>query len=126
MELEIPVDAAVNKTEVAEYEERKLKRIRLNEESSGEVKKEEEEPEIVPVVPFEACLERFSNAAMVEDYYSTALGRLGVATKMVRFNTFPRYLVIQLKRYYVDSTWQPKKLEACVEMPENLDLTALR
>jgi ubiquitin carboxyl-terminal hydrolase 5/13 len=90
-------------------------------------KKEEEEEEVLPIVPFPACLDTFARAEDLEDYYSTALGHKGPARKSVRFQTFPRYLALQLKRYYVDTqTWQGKKLEALVDVPEKLDLRSLR
>lgn len=34
--------------------------------------------------------------------------------------------MVQLRRYYVDTDWTPKKLEAFVEVPERLSLQALR
>ena len=70
----------------------------------------EKEEEVFPIVPFAACFETFVRTEDVEDYFSTALGRKGLARKSVRFQTFPRYLIVQLKRYYVDTqTWEGKK-----------------
>ncbi|EWM24947.1 ubiquitin carboxyl-terminal [Nannochloropsis gaditana] len=87
----------------------------------------EKEEEVFPIVPFAACFETFVRTEDVEDYFSTALGRKGLARKSVRFQTFPRYLIVQLKRYYVDTqTWEGKKLEAVVDVPEVLDLRAWR
>ena len=70
----------------------------------------------------QACLERLASAEAIEDWYSPALGRRGVASKTVRFKTFPRYLIVELQRYNQAN----RKLEALVELPEQLDLTALR
>lgn len=38
------------------------------------------------------------------------LGKNGPAKKTVRIATFPSYIVLQLRRYYVDEgSWEPKK-----------------
>ena len=147
LRLMIPVEAAVNREEVRKFKERKQqtdeekkekKKQKLTGEAEGGVdggtgesisttKEVKEEEEVLPIVPFSACLDTFSQAEDLEDYYSTALGRKGPAQKRVRFQTFPRYLALQLKRYYVDTqTWQGKKLEAIVDVPEQLDLRSLR
>ncbi len=51
---------------------------------------------------------------------------LAQASRRVRLSSFPPYLMVQLRRYYVDTDWTPKKLEAFVEVPERLSLQALR
>ncbi len=51
---------------------------------------------------------------------------LAQASRRVRLSSFPPYLMVQLRRYYVDTNWTPKKLEAFVEVPERLSLQALR
>jgi ubiquitin carboxyl-terminal hydrolase 5/13 len=78
------------------------------------------------VVPWSACFENFLAAETLEDWFSSALGRKGLAGKTQRFKTFPKYLLVQLKRYFVDETWTPRKLEATVDMPDELDLTPFR
>ena len=44
----------------------------------------------------------------VEDFYSSALGRKGLATKTTRFKTMPNFLAVQVRRYYVAEDWTPK------------------
>lgn len=82
------------------------------------------------MVPFEACLATFASPQVVADYQSPALpadAPRTTAQKTQRFKTFPPYLVVHLQRYYVDTaTWQGKKMEVSVPMPQELDLTALR
>eukprot|EP00494_Astrolonche_serrata_P023817 UN24075 len=40
--------------------------------------------------------------------------------------TFPKYLIIQMRRYYWDDKWLPQKLEVGVNVPEKLDLSCLK
>ena len=62
-------------------------------------------------VPFAACLERLSASEVLEDYSSAALrGKRAQASKMTRFASFPPYLVLALRRYYIGEGWVPKKL----------------
>jgi ubiquitin carboxyl-terminal hydrolase 5/13 len=92
--------------------------------------KEEDEAEVLPVVPFDACLAAFASPQTIQDYASPALPADAPRTTAVttqRFKTFPPYLVVHLQRYYIDvATWQGKKMEVSVPMPLELDLTALR
>ncbi len=44
----------------------------------------------------------------------------------MRFGSFPPYLLVQLRRYYVAPDWTPKKMEVLVEVPDQLDLEQLR
>lgn len=121
----IPMEAAENKSEVQQYEERQQKRQKLKEE--GAAPKEEDEEKIRPRVPFSACLEGWGADSIVEDYHSAAAGKKVVATKRTRFTSFPPYLLVQLRRYYTDvNTWEPKKLDVEVEAPQELDLASLR
>jgi len=81
---------------------------------------------IRPLVPLEACLSAYASEEVVEDFYSSATDKRGTASKNIRFATFPKYMLVQLKRYYVSDDWTPKKIEASVPMPETLNLESLR
>lgn len=48
------------------------------------------------------------------------------ASKRVRFGSFPPYLLVQLRRYYVAPDWTPRKMEVLVEVPDRLSLEHLR
>jgi ubiquitin carboxyl-terminal hydrolase 5/13 len=48
------------------------------------------------------------------------------ALRRNRFKTFPPYLMVQMKRYYSDVDWTPKKLEVLVDVPERLSLENFR
>eukprot|EP00752_Nemacystus_decipiens_P002407 g2270.t1 len=131
LSLQIPVEAAVNKNEVEAYKERVKKRQKCHDDndkqgdSTGDSKDAEEE-EIKPVVPLSACLARLAAEETLPDYRSPATGKPGPALKHVRISNFPRYLLVQLRRYYVGTDWQPKKLDVEVEVPLTLDLESLR
>lgn len=82
---------------------------------------------VLPIVPFEACLAAWAADEPVEGYLSAAAGGAAVtATRRARFATFPPFLAVSLRRYYVDAQWRPRKLEALVPVPTELDLSALR
>ncbi|GLC48552.1 hypothetical protein PLESTB_000110300 [Pleodorina starrii] len=86
-----------------------------------------EEEAVLPRVPFDACLQRFSGTEVVDDYRSAALGgRRTTATKRTRFASFPPYLLVQINRYFQDKDWTLKKMEVLVEVPDHLDLEPLR
>merc|ERR1719476_564805 len=72
------------------------------------------------MIQFKTCLDRFG---------ATETGiafRGGVAEKSQRLATMPTYLLVQLRRYYVDEKWTPQKLDCLVPMPETLNLEHLR
>lgn len=46
--------------------------------------------------------------------------------RTTRLATFPDYLVIQLKKFTLREDWVPIKLDVAVEMPDVLDLSALK
>ncbi|NIG58528.1 Ubiquitin carboxyl-terminal hydrolase 5 [Pontoporia blainvillei] len=117
MQLPVPMDAALNKEELLEYEEKK----RQAEEEKLPL------PELVRAqVPFSSCLEAYGAPEQVDDFWSTALQAKSVAVKTTRFASFPDYLVIQIKKFTFGLDWVPKKLDVSIEMPEELDISQLR
>lgn len=119
LSLSIPMEAVLNKDEVAAYE---LK------QKEAEEKKERLDPsEIVrPRVSMTACIEAFAAPERVDDFYSTALQAKSVAQKSTRFATFPDYLMVQMKKFTLGDDWIPKKLDVSIDILEELDLTRLR
>jgi len=116
--LEIAMECATNKEQVEEYQ---AKRQKMESDAKAE------EVEVVrPVVPFDACLSLMAQAEVIPDFFSTATGRKGAASKSVRFASFPPYLAVQMRRYFVAPDWTAKKRDVLVEAPEVLDLQALR
>lgn len=84
------------------------------------------EEAVLPKIPFEALLEAKTAAEVVGPYKSPVTGELGTATVAKRLATFPDVLVVQLRRYVLGDNWLPKKIDASIPMPEELDVSALR
>eukprot|EP00172_Hildenbrandia_rubra_P000119 Plantae.Rhodophyta-Hildenbrandia_rubra.ctg10527.p1 GENE.Plantae.Rhodophyta-Hildenbrandia_rubra.ctg10527~~Plantae.Rhodophyta-Hildenbrandia_rubra.ctg10527.p1 ORF type:complete len:392 (-),score=73.26 Plantae.Rhodophyta-Hildenbrandia_rubra.ctg10527:2425-3429(-) len=93
---------------------------------NDEVRDKGDEKEVKLKVPFDACLNFYFGVQEVEGFLSPVTGKRGIAEKAVRLQTFPEYLVVCLRRYYVAEDWTPKKLDVRVEVPEKLDLSGRR
>jgi len=119
--LQIPKEAALNKSEVSEYEE-KVRAI----EAAGSKVNATELPLVRPRIPFEACLRCFAEPEMIEGFYSSAIKTTTTATKTTRLASFPDYLVVQLKKFTIGSDWVPQKLDVAVAMPDMIDLSSIR
>lgn len=117
--LPITLEAAVNKEEFAAYEAQK---------AEAEAKGQRLDPSVVvrPRIKLSSCLEAFSQAEIVEHFYSSALNEKTTARKTTRLASFPDYLLIHLKKFTVREDWVPIKLDVAVEMPDELDLSPLR
>lgn len=76
-------------------------------------------------VPFEACLQAYLAAESV-DMFSPAVGAVAPCSKTQRFQTFPRYLMVKMGRYFVGDNWVQQKINARIDVPEELDLSAYR
>ncbi|KAF1333517.1 Ubiquitin carboxyl-terminal hydrolase, partial [Globisporangium splendens] len=126
VQLHIPVEAATNANQVKEYQVLEQKRQRIDD---GESKAKDSDgkndagEKVVPVVPFHACLDKTFAQEVIEDFLSSATGKKGLAQKTVRFKSFPRYLLVQMRRFYVSEDWTPEKLDVVVDVPEELSLS---
>lgn len=128
LELPVPKHKGIPKPMEMKTEERTAetrenpdtKRPRLDESSSTEPPADDQ-----LLIPFEACLESYFEPEEV-NLDHPVLHRRVPFTKTVRFRHFPRYLVIKLSRYYVGENWTPKKINAEIPMPLEVDLTAYR
>jgi len=119
LDLPVPLECATNKTEFDEYRT-KRQRVELDDA------KKDAEP-VLAKVPFEACLHKFAAKETITDFLSTATNAKGDAYKTVRMHSFPRYLVLQLRKFYIDTDWTAKKMEVdLVDVPDELDLEWLR
>ena len=116
--LGIPMEAAENKPEVDAYQA--AKRAKTDADPAAAAAAAAAEAAVVPRVSLQACLAQYFGDETIPDYYSSATSKKGIATRTNRIATFPSYLVLQLNRYYVSDTWEPKKMDVEVPMPEEL------
>ena len=72
------------------------------------------------------CLTNLATPEMVPDFLSPATKERGTASRSTGFRTFPKYLVLQVRRFTLTANWQPKKLDVLLNVPDNLDLDYLR
>ena len=85
--------------EIEAEREQKRQRTRADEGATSPNEKEERRRRRhSPVVSFDACLARFAADETVEDWFSTATGAKGAATRRSRFATFPG-ATVQVRRY---------------------------
>eukprot|EP01113_Clastostelium_recurvatum_P024319 TRINITY_DN2903_c0_g1_i1.p1 TRINITY_DN2903_c0_g1~~TRINITY_DN2903_c0_g1_i1.p1 ORF type:complete len:823 (+),score=301.92 TRINITY_DN2903_c0_g1_i1:23-2470(+) len=116
--LNIPLDKATNTPQVREYEER-VKAL-----PAGQKVKEEEV--VRAHVPLSACLDAFVEPEGVPGFISPVTNQPTVAVRTTKFATFPDVLVLHMKRFVVGENWAPKKLDVTVDVPDQLDLEAMR
>uniref|UniRef100_A0A673WIL1 Ubiquitin carboxyl-terminal hydrolase n=1 Tax=Salmo trutta TaxID=8032 RepID=A0A673WIL1_SALTR len=117
LQLPVPMDQATNTEELQEAERR-----REEADSSGA-------PPPAPVracIPFTACMAALSEPETLTDFWSSAAQAKTTATKTTRFASFPDHMVIQVKKFTFGQDWVPKKLDVSIDVPDTLDLTALR
>ncbi|CAG5125346.1 unnamed protein product [Candidula unifasciata] len=117
LSLSVPMEAAINKEEVRKYHEQKAQA------PSGLV-----DPKTIvrPIIPLFECLNVFQEAELVENFYSSAIRGKTAALKTTRLSTFPDYLMIQLRKFTIGDDWVPRKLDVSIQVPDELDLMALR
>ncbi|KAF7269329.1 hypothetical protein GWI33_017650 [Rhynchophorus ferrugineus] len=120
LSLNIPMEAATNKEEVAAYE---LMKSQL--EAEGK-RVDPSVPIVRPKINFTSCLESFTQPEIINSFYSSAVNGNVTARKTTRLSTFPDYLVIQLKKFTLRDDWVPIKLDVSIEMPDELDISMLR
>lgn len=141
--MDIPVDAATNKEELEDFQEREAKRAKLKSENAQAYIQEDSSAStpgqakhitadngnsevVLPKVPFAACLAKWAGEEVMADYFSAAVGHKTQAKRFSRIANFPPYLMLQMNRYYVTEQWVAKKLEVLVDVPEQVDLEWLR
>uniref|UniRef100_A0A7N8WT69 Ubiquitin carboxyl-terminal hydrolase n=1 Tax=Mastacembelus armatus TaxID=205130 RepID=A0A7N8WT69_9TELE len=85
-----------------------------------------QEAELRAQIPFTACMAALSEPEILTDFWSSAVQAKTTATKTTRFASFPDHLVIQIKKFTFGLDWVPKKLDVSIDVPDTLDLSALR
>lgn len=126
LDLPVPLSQAVPYLPDSPEQRSAAKRARV-ESKLGEDSKvtEDAAPEAELLVPFEACLQAYLSPEMV-DMFSPAVGAVSPCSKTQRFQTFPRYLMVKMGRYFVGDNWVQQKINARIDVPEELDLSAHR
>ena len=120
LSLFVPMDKSINKDEVKAFESLKQK-----------YKEENKEPDVseivIPKVPFSELLTTFIEKQVVENFRNPLLdNQLVDAHKFTSILTFPKYLFIHIRRFTITDDWRPAKLEVSVDMPDFIDLSAIR
>uniref|UniRef100_A0A8D0AH12 Ubiquitin carboxyl-terminal hydrolase n=1 Tax=Sander lucioperca TaxID=283035 RepID=A0A8D0AH12_SANLU len=113
VQLPVPMDQATNTEELQEAERRR-------EEGDSSA------PTVRAQIPFTACMAALSEPEILADFWSSAVQSKTTATKTTRFASFPDHLVIQIKKFTFGLDWVPKKLDVSIDVPDTLDLSALR
>ncbi|XP_018018009.1 ubiquitin carboxyl-terminal hydrolase 5 isoform X2 [Hyalella azteca] len=115
--LPVPLEAATNKLQVQEYNQRKLDAEKLGNRFT--------EDAVRSSIPYEACISKMVAPEVLTAYSSAAKASVPM-TKTTRITTCPDYLFIQLVKFDVTETWEPVKLDVSVRMPDTLHLSVLR
>ncbi|XP_015787617.1 ubiquitin carboxyl-terminal hydrolase 5 [Tetranychus urticae] len=115
LSLQIPLHKALNKEEVAAYEEKKKN-----------ADKDEKIDLVRYIVPLEACYDSLIEPEIIEDFYSTAVNSKTTASKITKLRTFPDYLMLHIKKFELDTNWVPKKLDVSLQIPDEIDISHLR
>ncbi|XP_020504757.1 ubiquitin carboxyl-terminal hydrolase 5 isoform X1 [Labrus bergylta] len=113
VQLPVLMDQATNTEELHEAERRR-------EEGDSSA------PTVRAQIPFTACMAALSEPEILTDFWSSAVQAKTTATKTTRFASFPDHLVIQIKKFTFGLDWVPKKLDVSIDVPDTLDLSALR
>lgn len=71
-------------------------------------------------------MDNFSQPETIEQFYSTAINGKTTAKKTTRLATMPDFLLLHLKKFTLREDWTSLKLDVAVEVPDLLDLSALR
>ncbi|XP_009616171.1 ubiquitin carboxyl-terminal hydrolase 14-like isoform X1 [Nicotiana tomentosiformis] len=119
LSLNIPLEKAINKKELAEFQNLKSKKAAEGKELSAD--------EIVrPRVSLKDCLDCFSAPEEVHEFYSTALKARTTAIKTAGLTSFPDYLVLHMRKFVMEEGWVPKKLDVYIDVPETIDISGMR
>lgn len=73
-----------------------------------------------------ACLQRVVEPEEIHDVYSPAAGERTQFTREAKPETFPQYLAVHARRFYVGHDWMPKKMDVHLEVPDELNIEHLR
>ncbi|UJR35555.1 hypothetical protein I4U23_028308 [Adineta vaga] len=119
LRLNIPLEASKNMHEVLQYNKSK-------EDMQKQGQKTNDLPIVRPIIPLTEAISRWAAPEDINDYILPRTGRRTLIRKTQKFQTFPDYLFIQLKKYTFNADWTPKKIDVSMEIPDEIDLNSLR
>nr|GMD16441.1 ubiquitin carboxyl-terminal hydrolase 14-like isoform X1 [Ipomoea batatas] len=119
LSLNIPLDKAINKKELEEFQKSKA-------EKAAEGKEMPADEIVRPRVPLKDCLDCFSSPEEIHDFYSSALKTRTTATKTAGLTSFPDYLVLHMRKFVMEEGWVPKKLDVYIDVPDTIDISDMR
>lgn len=117
--LSIPMKQATNLAQVEEYEKRKA-------EAEAKGTRLDRKELVRAHFKFSTCLEYLAGTEVVEQFYSSAINDKTTAHKTTRLATFPDYLLFHLKKFTIKEDWTLAKLDVKIDMPDTIDISALR
>lgn len=112
--LPVPFSEALNKADVEAYEE-KLKKDDTLKNSP-----------VLAQYTLDQCLKLAFADVVVDDWFSPAAQQKTAAFKRNRLATFPSFLTLHISKFRYDEGWVPKKVLMELQVPDELDLSALR
>merc|ERR1712137_149141 len=115
--LPVELDDAENLAEVTAH---KALQAEAKESELKKAKMESDPEEPKPLILLQSCLARFAAPTNAVPF------RGSMADKTHRIATMPRYLLIQVRRFFRDEQWMPSKLNCKVPMPDKLSLEQFR
>ncbi|VIO95146.1 Ubiquitin carboxyl-terminal hydrolase family protein [Brugia malayi] len=120
-------DKATNRVRYS-YTEEVVLSLNVPEKSVSEqpVKTSETETPIRPTVSFAECLSATFGKQHIDDFRSPITDEVKGAIEQYSIATFPDYLIIQLKKFTLAEDYSVKKLDVNVEMPDEINLEAIR
>ncbi|KAL9256536.1 Ubiquitin carboxyl-terminal hydrolase 14-like protein [Drosera capensis] len=119
LSLNIPLSEATNKEQLEAFK-------KLKEELNSQGKELSNDEIVRPRVPLEACLASYSAPEEVLDFFSGALNAKTTAIKTTGLTSFPDYLVLHMRKFVMEEGWVPKKLDVYVDVPDIIDISAMR
>ncbi|KAL1463523.1 hypothetical protein WDU94_015268 [Cyamophila willieti] len=117
--LTVPMDSATNKKELGEYEAKKA-------EAEANGTRLDPKELVRARITFDSCIQYFGNTEVIEQFFSSAINDKTTAHKTTRFASYPDYLMFHLKKFTMKEDWTLAKLDVEVEVPDTIDLSALR
>lgn len=109
LSLAVPVEAITNKAELDAY-------TAACEEARA-AKKALPATTVRGIIPFAACIQASRAERVVPGFFSTAINARTTAIATSQPATYPRYLLVQMRKFTQAADWSPLKLDVSIDMP---------